>query len=69
MSVLIKKVSDAIYLEFNLMAIVSGRVLYIYKYDPKKIPDQPFEPFKTVPLTEDPKFVIVAKDGNICIFY
>jgi hypothetical protein len=52
-----------------LLAIVAGNNLYIYKYDCKKMPEQPFVPFKILPLTSVPRFIQIAKDGNICVFY
>lgn len=70
MWVLIKKVRNFIIpIEFNLLAIVSGRILHIYKFDSKKISEGPFTPFILVPLDQEPKFVQVAKDSNICVFY
>lgn len=52
------------------MAIISGKTLYIYKFDSKKfVENSPITPFKEVILTENPKFLQVVKDGNICLFY
>jgi|688.fasta_scaffold204101_2 hypothetical protein len=46
MLVLIKKVTIVVIIEFNLLAIVAGKKLYVYKYDPKKITDEKFVPFR-----------------------
>jgi hypothetical protein len=71
MLVWIREVRYFLYmLEFNLLAIVVGRKLYVYKYDMKKLAEnQPILPFKEIVLTESVKFLQVAKDGNICLFY
>lgn len=53
-----------------MLAIVVGRKLYVYKYDMKKLAEQqPIAPFREVLLPSDIKFLQVAKDGNICLFY
>lgn len=57
------------YVELNLLAIVTGKTLHIYKYDMKKIIEQNIPPMSSLALTEDVKFMQIAKDGNICLFY
>ena len=65
---LIKKVHKSIILEFNLLALVAGRNLEVYKYDFKKFTDT-FKSFKTVKLEHEPLKMQIVKDGNICLFY
>lgn len=69
MSVLTKKVWNLYISELNLMAIIAGQTLYVYKYDAKKIVEQNMSPFAQLPLTDDVKFMQLAKDGNLCLFY
>ena len=55
-------------LEYNLLTIVTGKTLYIYKYDFKKLTD-PITPFKKIGLDEKPVLMQIVKDGNICLFF
>lgn len=53
----------------NLLAIVVGKKLKIYKYDYKKISHEPFRVFEEVMLPAIPFSLIVARDGHTCVFY
>lgn len=63
-----RKVNFFLILELNLFAIVSGKTLYIYKYDHKKMNIIP-PIFDQVTLEKEPKFLQITRDSTISVLY
>ncbi len=51
-----------------MFAIVSGKTLYVYKYDQKKMKTAP-PIFEQVSLDKEPKFLQITRDSTISVMY
>lgn len=52
----------------NLLVVIAGKEMTIFRYDHKRLSDE-ISPLREVSLSEKPKFIQLAKDGNICLFF
>lgn len=53
----------------NLLTIVTEKCLYIYRYDYRRFATETLSYIKQIYLESCPKFVLVIRDGSICLFF